>query len=127
VTRQNADSPVPRLLVLRDRTLQRYVELGRRELTIGRGEQNDVVLLDPDKLVSRFHAEIRPEGTGYVLIDLNSQNGTWVDAQRVERVAMRAGVPVAIGPYQLVLEDRRGSNRGQTGLKPGTDPGLTPV
>ena len=105
MTRQNADSPVPRLLVLRDRTLQRYVELGRRELTIGRGEQNDVVLLDPDKLVSRFHAEIRPEGTGYVLIDLNSQNGTWVDAQRVERVAMRAGVPVAIGPYQLVLEE----------------------
>jgi pSer/pThr/pTyr-binding forkhead associated (FHA) protein len=105
VTRQNADSQVPRLLVLRDRTLQRYVELGRRELTIGRGEQNDVVLLDPEKLVSRFHAEIRREGTGYVLIDLNSQNGTWVDAQRVERVAMRAGVPVAIGPYQLVLEE----------------------
>ena len=94
-----------RLLVLRDSALHRYVQLGRRELTIGRGEQNDVVLQDPDKLVSRFHAELRPEGAGYVLIDLNSQNGTWVDARRVERVAMRAGVPVTIGPYQLVLED----------------------
>ena len=94
-----------RLVVLRDQTLHRYVELGRRELKIGRGEQNDVVLKDPDKIVSRFHAELRPEGAGYVLIDLNSQNGSWVDLQRVDRITMRAGVPVAIGPYQLILED----------------------
>ena len=105
---------MPRLLVLRDQALERYIELGRRDLTIGRGEQNDVVLRDPEKIVSRFHAEIRPEGAGYVLIDLNSQNGTWVDAQRVERVAMRAGVPIAIGPYRLVLEE-------------GSEGGLTPV
>jgi pSer/pThr/pTyr-binding forkhead associated (FHA) protein len=95
--------------VLRDRTLHRLVELGRRELTIGRGEQNDVVLPDPEKIVSRFHAELRPEGAGYVLIDLNSQNGTWVDARRVDRVSMRAGVPVAIGPYQLILEEGTGT------------------
>ena len=101
----NTDARVPRLLVLKDRALHRYIELGRRELKIGRGEQNDVVLQDPDKIVSRFHAELRPDGSGYVLVDLNSQNGTWVDARRVERVAMRVGVPVAIGPYQLVLED----------------------
>lgn len=100
---------MPRLLVLRERTLHRFIELGRRELTIGRGEQNDVVLPDPDKIVSRFHAELRPEGAGYVLIDLNSQNGIWVDAQRVDRVSMRAGVPVVIGPYQLVLEEGSGA------------------
>jgi pSer/pThr/pTyr-binding forkhead associated (FHA) protein len=100
---------VARLVVLRDRALYRYIELGRRDLTIGRGEQNDVVLDDPEKAVSRFHAELRPDGTGYVLVDLNSQNGTWVDAQRVDRVVMRAGVPAAIGPYQLVVEDGPGS------------------
>ncbi|HXE80558.1 MAG TPA: FHA domain-containing protein [Vicinamibacterales bacterium] len=94
-----------RLVVLRDAAVHRYVQLGRRGLTIGRGEQNDVVLQDPDKLVSRFHAELRPEGGGYVLIDLNSQNGTWVDGRRMNRVVMRAGVPVTIGPYQLVLEE----------------------
>lgn len=94
-----------RLIVLRDQALHRYVELGGRELKIGRGEQNDVVLQDPDKIVSRFHAELRPEGKGYVLIDLNSQNGTWLDMRRVDRVTMRVGVPVAIGPYQLIIED----------------------
>ena len=94
-----------RLLIFRDRLLHRYVDLGGRELTIGRGRQNDIVLDDPDKIVSRFHAELRPVDAGWVLVDLNSQNGTWVDAQRVERVAMRAGVPVAIGPFQLVVEE----------------------
>ena len=96
---------MPRLVVLRDQSLHRYIELGHRELTIGRGEQNDVVLQDPDKIVSRFHAELRPLGREYVLVDLNSQNGTWVDEQRVDRYPMRAGVPVTIGPYQLVLEN----------------------
>ena len=101
-------TPAPggaRLIVLHGRALPRYVDLGRRELTIGRGEQNDIVLDDPDKIVSRFHAELRPEGGSYVLVDLNSQNGTWVDRRRVERITMRAGVPVVIGPYQLVLEE----------------------
>ena len=93
-----------RLIIFRDQDLHRYVELGRRGLRIGRGQQNDVVLDDPDKVVSRFHAELRHEDGVYVLVDLNSQNGTWLDTERVDRVVMRAGVPVAIGPYRLVLD-----------------------
>lgn len=95
---------MPRLVVFRERVLHRSIDLGQRELTIGRGEQNDVVLDDPDKVVSRFHAELRPQNGGYVLVDLNSQNGTWMDDERVERVTMQPGIAVAIGPYQLVVE-----------------------
>jgi pSer/pThr/pTyr-binding forkhead associated (FHA) protein len=95
---------VSRLVIFREQFVHRYVELTRRELKIGRGPQNDVVLDDPDKVVSRFHAELRPEGDDYVLIDLNSQNGTWVDSQRVDRIVLQAGVPVGIGPYRLVYE-----------------------
>lgn len=90
--------------MFRERVLHRSIDLGQRELTIGRGEQNDVVLDDPDKVVSRFHAELRPQNGGYVLVDLNSQNGTWMDDERVERVTMQPGIAVAIGPYQLVVE-----------------------
>jgi pSer/pThr/pTyr-binding forkhead associated (FHA) protein len=101
---------VNRLVIFRDNELHRYVELGRRGLTIGRAPQNDVVLDDPEQTVSRYHAELREHDGGYVLIDLNSQNGTWVDAQKIDRIAMRAGVPVAIGPYRLVLEHEPLSN-----------------
>jgi pSer/pThr/pTyr-binding forkhead associated (FHA) protein len=93
-----------RLVIFRDNALHRRIELGRRGLSIGRAPQNDVVLEDPDQTISRFHAELRVHGGEYVLIDLNSQNGTWVDAQRVERITMRAGVPAIIGPYRLVIE-----------------------
>ena len=76
-----------------------------RGLTIGRGLQNDLVLEDPDRTISRFHAEVRQETGGWVLLDLNSQNGTWVESRRVDRVELRAGVPVAIGRYSLVFDD----------------------
>jgi pSer/pThr/pTyr-binding forkhead associated (FHA) protein len=96
---------VASLLILRDEAVHRCIELSQPELTIGRGPQNDIVLEDPEMLVSRFHAAVRREDAGYVLIDLNSQNGTWVADERVARVQLEVGVPVAIGPYQLILED----------------------
>jgi pSer/pThr/pTyr-binding forkhead associated (FHA) protein len=98
---------VPRLVIFRERRLYRLIDLGDRMLKIGRGPQNDVVLDDAEQVVSRFHAELRPEPAGYVIVDLNSQNGTWVNEERVERVTMRSGVPVTIGPYELVVEDGR--------------------
>ena len=100
---------MPKLVIFRRERLHRLIELNDRLLKIGRGRQNDIVLEDPEQVVSRFHAELRPHGGGYVLVDLNSQNGTWVNAERVERVAMRSGVPVAIGPYELIIEDSRAS------------------
>ena len=93
------------LLVFRDGVVHRALELGARGLTIGRALQNDVVLEDPDRTVSRFHAEVRQETGGWVLLDLNSQNGTWVESRRVDRVELKAGVPVAIGRYSLVFDD----------------------
>jgi pSer/pThr/pTyr-binding forkhead associated (FHA) protein len=100
---------VPKLAIFRRRRLQRLIELNDRLLKIGRGRQNDIVLDDPEQVVSRFHAELRPHGSGYVLVDLNSQNGTWVNAERIDRIQMRSGVPVEIGSYELVIEETRAS------------------
>jgi pSer/pThr/pTyr-binding forkhead associated (FHA) protein len=100
---------VPKLVIFRRQRLHRMIELNDRLLKIGRGRQNDIVLEDPEQVVSRFHAELRPHGGGYVLVDLNSQNGTWVNAERVDRIQMRSGVPVEIGPYELVIEETRAS------------------
>jgi hypothetical protein len=83
----------------------RDVELDDRDLRIGRGEQNDIVLLDSTKSVSRAHAELRFEGGSYVLIDANSQNGIWSGGQRLPRIELQPGVPVLVGSYRLVLDD----------------------
>jgi DNA-binding response OmpR family regulator len=52
------------------------------ELIIGRDEQCDVVI--PERQVSRQHARIRQERGKYVLEDLDSKNGTFVNGQEIE-------------------------------------------
>ncbi|HYN88848.1 MAG TPA: FHA domain-containing protein, partial [Ardenticatenaceae bacterium] len=70
------------LLVLQEGmdTPQRW--LVRDDLTaIGRWPDNDVVL--PDRTVSRHHAQIRKVGTQFLLEDLESTNGTFVNGERI--------------------------------------------
>ncbi|MDZ5621862.1 FHA domain-containing protein [Nocardioides bizhenqiangii] len=69
-----------------------------KALTIGRGQDNAVVLDDP--LVSRHHAVLQPGGPGQpaVLQDLGSFNGTFVNGRKVEGSAQLAvGAEVIFG------------------------------
>ena len=93
-----------RLLVFRGETLDREIEVGRETFRIGRGDQNDLVLEDRGKAVSRNHAEIRYEGGRYVLADLESQNGIWVAGNRVPFVVLDPKIVASVGPYRLMLE-----------------------
>ncbi len=93
-----------RLLVFRGETLDREIEVGRETFRIGRGDQNDLILEDRGKAVSRNHAEIRYEGGRYVLADLESQNGIWVAGNRVPFVVLDPKIVASVGPYRLMLE-----------------------
>jgi pSer/pThr/pTyr-binding forkhead associated (FHA) protein len=55
------------------------------------GVQNDIVLTDLDKSISRFHCEIHTIKDKIYLIDCNSSNGTYLDGRRV---AAERPVPV---------------------------------
>jgi tetratricopeptide (TPR) repeat protein len=92
---------VARLLIYKGGRLEREMDLAERDLRIGRGAENEIHLEDPTKAVSRFHAELRFENGQYVLLDLNSQNGTWLGGQRVQRAGLEPGMQVVIGPYTL--------------------------
>jgi DNA-binding response OmpR family regulator len=48
---------------------------------IGRWDDNDVVI--DDRWVSRYHAQVRREGDEYVVQDLGSKNGTFVNGRRI--------------------------------------------
>lgn len=54
---------------------------GKHQFTIGRDSSNDFVLTHPR--VSRNHAEILKTGTQWLLRDLQSANGTFVDGKRI--------------------------------------------
>ena len=73
-----------------------------REVTrIGRAVDNDVVL--SDQAVSRHHAEIRREDNGFVIIDMASKNGTYLNGERVERASLRDGDRIQMGSLMLVF------------------------
>ncbi len=73
---------------------------------IGRSRDCDIVLADSG--VSRRHAEIRPEGEGWVLRDLGSTNGVRVGSRRVEGsgrpLPLRSGEVLVLGSTEVVFE-----------------------
>ncbi len=82
-------------------------ELKRPVIRIGRGDDNDIILEDPSRSISRFHAEIvlNPDGRS-ILTDLKSANGTFVNEQILDGpVALAQDDVVRIGPYRLVFRD----------------------
>jgi pSer/pThr/pTyr-binding forkhead associated (FHA) protein len=96
---------VATLAVYRGDQFLRRIELQETPLRIGRAPENELVLGDPNKGVSRAHAEIRYERGCYVVVDLDSQNGVWLGKRRVRRDQLPVDVPLTIGPYRLVLEE----------------------
>jgi hypothetical protein len=70
--------------------------------TIGRSRENDVTL--DDAVVSSQHARLTWNGRGWVLEDLNSTNGTFVNGKPVERaVAVRQGDVIELGRVKVKL------------------------
>lgn len=69
--------------------------------TIGRDEEAGLRVDAP--LVSRIHAEVVLEGGRWWLRDLGSTNGTYVEGERVERVALAPGLAVRLGQDGPVL------------------------
>jgi hypothetical protein len=82
-------------------TGQRFA-LGAGPVTLGRGEENDVVLTSA--LASRLHADVRPAADGYVLQDRGSANGTLVNGTSVTVHQLRPGDLIAIGDETFRFE-----------------------
>ena len=92
-----------KLVIYLGETRYREVELGPRSFRIGRADENDIVLSDPERSVSRHHAELRFENGRYTIVDLGSANGIWVADQQVKQAQVEPGVPIEVGTYRLVL------------------------
>jgi uncharacterized RDD family membrane protein YckC len=71
------------------------IPLAGKEVLIGRGKENGLVL--EDHAVSRHHARIVEEPDGHVLVDNNSANGSWVNGQRVTEQRLKPGDQIRVG------------------------------
>jgi pSer/pThr/pTyr-binding forkhead associated (FHA) protein len=75
-------------------------------LTIGRAKMNDVIIQDP--AVSGHHAKIDPVGDRFVLIDLQSKNGTFVNENLVISHWLKHGDIINLGNHQLIFNQYGG-------------------
>ena len=95
------------------------VELDPEGLLIGRSPQCDLSL--PDRHVSTEHARVFQDPFGrWIVEDLGSKNGVWVDGQRITARALLPGERVVIGPYTLSLTTEPDSR-----IQPDTDVAVT--
>jgi DNA-binding response OmpR family regulator len=83
----------------------REVSLVGENLSIGRAEDNDVALAQ-DRRVSRRHAELHREGAHWVLHDLDSTNGTFINEQRLTAPRpLHDGDVIGIGEATFTFSD----------------------
>ena len=78
--------------------------------TIGRATRADFIVDAP--LVSRVHCRVTAGASELEVVDLDSTNGTFVNDERVTRVAMRTGDRLRVGRVELLV------TRGEEGATP---------
>jgi Inner membrane component of T3SS, cytoplasmic domain len=95
----------PRVLVVTAGALKgTSLDLSQEQITLGRA--NDATLVLNDDYASSRHARIFPQDGQWIVEDLGSTNGTYLDRQKVTRpMPVPLGVPIRIG--KTVLELRR--------------------
>ncbi|HVE87079.1 MAG TPA: adenylate/guanylate cyclase domain-containing protein [Myxococcales bacterium] len=86
--------------------------------TLGRHPANTLRLADRE--VSKEHATIEKMGNHYLLRDLGSSNGTFVNGRRVRELRLRDGDEIALGNSRLIFHSGDGT-------QPPTAPGVTVV
>ena len=85
-----------------DTAANRAIDLASARVTLGRESRNDITI--PDINVSRSHAEISlsPQGA-WVITDLGSTNGTYVNGRAVASQPLNEGDHIAMGSTNFVF------------------------
>src|SRR2546423_9672721 len=96
-----ASGMMPRLIAIDGPLSGRTFYLDEPDISIGRLVSNDICLEDP--FVSRHHCVIRTEGTEYMIEDLNSANGTYVNGELIKASSLKEGSVIQIGNSRFIF------------------------
>ena len=97
---QQGKATTSRLVLMKDGGGETSFPLTRETYTVGRHRNNDIVISDPK--VSSFHARLDRSPEAFVVVDLKSRNGSFINGRRVETGALRNGDELRMGPARLV-------------------------
>lgn len=87
------------ILTLRGRELDKFL-LGQGQVTIGRSPECDIKIDNP--AISRKHATLQSREDGYLLTDLGSANGTFLNGEKVDQpVTVKPGDVINLAKFEL--------------------------
>jgi hypothetical protein len=101
-TTASSPSSLPSLVFVSGPHTGQSIALLSTTLTIGREHDNNVEIKDPD--VARYHARILRERDDFVVEDLNSSTGTWINGERKARAVLSHGDVIRVGQTELALD-----------------------
>src|SRR6266581_722286 len=93
----------PQLIGLAGPSKGKAFGLTERDFSIGRDPSNSLSL--NDALISRRHVLIRNVGSGFTIVDLNSRNGTFVNAVPVKERKLEPGDRIQVGDSLLLFAE----------------------
>jgi pSer/pThr/pTyr-binding forkhead associated (FHA) protein len=104
-------APAPKLLIKRQEGQLRELEWDAEQITIGRDGANDIVIDHP--LASRRHARLERTEDGFIVRDLESTNGTFVNQERIEGACpLHNQDQVIIADTIIVFQDPEATVKG---------------
>ncbi len=89
-------------LMLKGAIVERFTLKAGHDCTIGRNSLNDIVIDQP--AVSGFHVKIESVARTFVLRDLNSTNGTFINQKRVKQQNLQHQDIILIGNHELLFD-----------------------
>jgi len=92
----------PNLVIITGPSSGKKIPLLPMTMSIGREHDNNIELKDPD--VGRYHARIMYEKSRFVLEDLESSNGTWLNGEKITQAGLKNGDRVKIGETEMAID-----------------------
>jgi hypothetical protein len=105
-----------RLIVSSGRTVVAEVVLSRPRIVLGRDDSCDISL--DSRYVSRFQNLFLETTDGWMLIDLSSTNGCFVNGRRVREHRLRDGDLIAVGHHQMRFAGPNGKTQPASAAEP---------
>lgn len=109
-TESSGASEAPRLILTHSGSLIGELAVDKPRMLIGRSGFNDISL--DNRFMSRHHALIVRHGSSTLLVDLNSTNGTFVNAKRVSNHVLLHDDVITVGHHKIKFDDPNATSRG---------------
>jgi hypothetical protein len=90
-------------LIIAEEGKKRKLEITEDFLFIGTNPDNQVSLTDPK--VAKQHCQILRTESGFRLLDLGSETGTWVNGQKIQQADLKEGDIIQLGQVKMALKE----------------------